>query len=53
MHDNELAETWEKLCKCKHELADCVERCKEVLRKSEEELKELLRVLSDTFSLHK
>jgi len=50
MRENELTETWEKLRKCKRELADCVnvvERCKEVLRKTEEELKELSRVLSE------
>ena len=50
MCKDEIAETWKKLHKCNLELADCVnvvERCKEVLRKSEEELTELLRVLSE------
>ena len=43
MRKNEIAETWKKLRKCNHELADCVnvvERCKEVL-------KGLVRLLSE------
>ena len=43
--ENELEEKRKKLCEYECELYDCGERCKEILRKSEEELKELQRIV--------
>ena len=48
--ERKLEETRKKLCEYEHELRDCsnvVERYREVLMKSEEELKELQKIVSE------